>query len=225
MGNKMSNILSQKEVFLNGEGDAWCLRNAEAVASINYAEDPVVKVLEKIVPSLGRADKDLGVSVLEIGCGEGFRLEWLTRQFKIDAYGVDPSEVAIGRATKKGIKAFRGTADSLQFSDHSFDIVIFGFCLYLCDRNDLFEIALEADRVLKSSSWLVISDFFSEAPTRRDYHHKSGVYSYKMDYRHLFSWHPSYTCFSHVVTSHMNWELTDEKQDWVATSALRKNSF
>ena len=188
----MSKILCQKEVFLNGEGDAWCLRNAETVARINYANDPVVRAFKHIVSSPLCVPDRSGVSTLEIGCGEG-------------------------------VKAFQGTADSLQFPDNSFDIVIFGFCLYLCDRNDLFEIAREADRVLKPQGWLVINDFFSEVPIKRDYHHKPGMYSYKMDYRQLFTWHPYYTCFSHLVTSHGSWATTDEKQEWVSTSIIRKN--
>jgi len=92
----------------------------------------------------------------------------------------------------------------------------------LCDRQDLFRIAQEANRVLKSDSWLVINDFYAPHPIKREYHHKPGVYSYKMDYRQLFSWHPAYTCFAHKVTFHGRNEFTDEAQEWVATSVMRK---
>ena len=85
----------------------------------------------------------------------------------------------------------QGTADRLPYRDGLFDVVVFGFCLYLCDREDLFRIASEADRVLNDQGWLIIHDFYSPVPTRRDYHHKTGIYSYKMDYKTLFEWHPS----------------------------------
>ena len=91
-------------------------------------------------------------------------------------------------------------------------MVIFGFFFYLCDREDLFTIAQEADRVLRKSSWLVINDFFSMTPVRRDYHHKKGVYSFKMDYRQIFDWHPAYACYSHRLYDHNNLsEFNDDK--------------
>jgi len=106
----------------------------------------------------------------------------------------------------------------------SFDVVIFWFCLYLCDRKDLFIIAQEADRVLRKSSWLVINDFFSITPVRPDYHHKKGAYSFKMDYRKLFDWHRAYTCYSYRLYDHNNHsEFTDDKQEWVSISGLKKN--
>jgi len=70
---------------------------------------------------------------------------------------------------KNGVHAEYGSADDLPFESDSFDGVIFGFCLYLCDHEDLFKIAQEADHVLRKKSWLVIKDFFSLRPVSRDY--------------------------------------------------------
>ena len=102
-------------------------------------------------------------------------------------------------------------------------MVIFGFCLYLFDREYLFNIAGEADRVLNENAWLIIHDFYSERPVHNPYHHREGLYSYKMDYRKLFDWHPAYTCFSHLIQHHQKPVFTDSSDDWVATSLLRKN--
>ena len=44
-----------------------------------------------------------------------------------------------------------------------------------------------------------------------------------MDYRTLFEWQPSYTCFVHEVFSLGQSALTDDKYEWVAASVLRKN--
>ena len=59
---------------------------------------------------------------------------------------------------------------------------------------------------------------------RRAYHHKDGLFSYKMDYRQLFDWHPSYTCFSHELSHHASGDFTDDPQEWIATSVLRKKA-
>ena len=162
--------------------------------------------------------------VLEIGCGNGYRLEWLQKHTAWQCSGIEPSAKAVEDACKRGVNACQGTAEELPFSSDTFDIVIFGFCLYLCDRGDLFRIAQEADRVLVNPGWLVIHDFYSTTPYRRNYHHASGVFSYKMDYQTMFLWHPSYTCYKHSVQCHKNQCYTDERQEWVATSVLRKCS-
>lgn len=82
----------------------------------------------------------------------------------------------------------------------------------------------EADRVLARSGWVVIHDFFTTEPQRRPYHHVPGLWSFKMDYRRLFDWHPNYVCKSHRVIHHVSGEHTDELQEWVAVSVLRKFS-
>ena len=43
-----------------------------------------------------------------------------------------------------------------------------------------------------------------------------------MDYRTLFSWHPSYTCLTHQVRHHVDQTYTDDSQEWVALSVYEK---
>lgn len=136
--------------------------------------------------------------------------------------GIEPSVEAVALARQNGLEVYQGTAGSLPFPDKSFDIVIFGFCLYLCDRDDLFRIAQEADRVLMNPGWLIIHDFFSPTPLEKVYHHLPELFSFKMDYRKLFTWHPAYTCFRHTILHHEKHQYTDDPQEWVATSVLRK---
>lgn len=162
------------------------------------------------------------MSLLEIGCGDGSRLAWLRQHHNVEVAGIEPSKEAVAAAHQQGVDAHQGTADRLPFDDQAFDVVLFGFCLYLCDRFDLFSIAREADRVLKNPGWLLIHDFYSPMPTARDYHHFQGLKSYKMDYRSLFTWHPAYTCVSHMVRHHSECTYTDDPKEWVAISVLRK---
>ncbi len=208
----------QKEIFLQEEGDAWFDRNHQVIQNIDYGKtDPVVPVIKSCLSSICGEAK-----LLEIGCSEGKRLQWISQNLPIQCHGVDPSSKAISVAKKSGVHAIQGTADSLPFESDTFDFLVFGFCLYLCDRQDLFKIAYEADRVLKKEAWLVIHDFFAKSNEKRDYCHQPNVYSYKMDYRTIFDWHPSYTCVNHRIKHHQNQNFTDDVDEWTGISLLRK---
>ena len=211
--------MKQKDVFLESEGNAWFERNAKLLASRKLPDsDPALMEILKLDIAAKKGSK-----ILEIGCGDGTRLAWLKEHRGFDCYGVEPSAQAVQAATARGITARQGTAEELPFADKSFDIVVFGFCLYLCDRDDLFRVAYEADRVLKNPGWLLILDFYSPVPLKREYHHRSGLFSHKMDYRTLFTWNPGYTNYSHQVRHHSNPDFTDDQTEWMATSLLRKN--
>ena len=210
--------MKQKEIFLQSEGDAWFTRNQQGVAGRKLPdEDALLRELLDLLPA--NAER---LKVLEVGCGDGTRLAWIKNNLNAGCYGVEPSARAVAAANAKGISAQQGTADALPFGNNSFDIVIFGFCLYLCDREDLFRIASEADRVLSSPGWLLILDFYSPAPRANAYQHRLGVQSYKMDYRTLFAWHPDYECMTHKVRLHGKASYTDAMDEWTAVSVLRK---
>jgi ubiquinone/menaquinone biosynthesis C-methylase UbiE len=211
--------MRQKDVFLEGEGDAWYLRNSGGASRILPQGDPLLSEILALSPPI----VEHGTRVLEIGCSEGVRLEWLARERGCDCSGIDPSLRAVSAAAARGVRAQRGTAEALPFGDASFDVVAFGFCLYLCDRQDLFRIAAEADRVLRDPGWMAIYDFYAPHPARQEYSHFKGVSSHKMDNRALFAWHPAYTTYSHRVFHHVSGEVTDEQGEWVAVSILRKH--
>lgn len=209
-------MTSQKDVFLSSEGDAWFSRNEAALRSRDLAQDPVCRRLASL-PALGRP-----LRVLEIGCGDGSRLQYLAATHGWEVSGIDPSEKAVSHARERGVRAHQSTADTLPFQAAAFDVVTFGFCLYLCDDGDLFRIALEADRVLANPGWLLILDFESRAPLYKPYHHLAGITSRKMDYKSMFSWHPSYTLASHEKFHHQTHTWTDDPDQWVSLACLRK---
>ena len=213
--------MKQKDVFLRSEGDAWFSRNQKCVAARILPEgDPLLPEMLDFLPKGAGG----GVKVLEVGCGDGSRLAWLKKNLSADCYGIEPSAQAVAAARSKGINVQQGTADVIPFDSRSFDVVIFGFCLYLCDREDLFRIASEADRVLRSPGWMMMLDFYSPAPKAINYHHRPGVQSYKMDYRKLFTWHPDYECVTHKVRHHAEVNYTDDADEWVAISVMRKSN-
>jgi ubiquinone/menaquinone biosynthesis C-methylase UbiE len=207
----------QKEAFLASEGDAWLARNESALRACDWAQDPVCSRIATLFPAGQRA------RLLEIGCGEGSRLHYLSDTYAHQVCGVDPSQQAVARASERGVPATRATADNLPFGDASFDVVIFGFCLYLCDDGDLFQIAHEADRVLASPGWLMILDFDARAPVYRSYRHLAGLYSRKMDYKSMYLWHPAYSLASYQKFSHGTQRWTDEPDEWVSLACLRKH--
>jgi ubiquinone/menaquinone biosynthesis C-methylase UbiE len=209
---------SAKQVFLESEGDAWNARNIEKLRSRQPENDSIVQSIQKL-PGLAP-----GTRLLEIGCGAGQRLHWFEKQMGFKCMGVEPSAAAVAHARELGIESVQGTADSLPYPSAAFDIVVFGFCLYLCDRGDLFKIATEADRVLKAPGWMIIQDFFSASPMQAPYLHFPGLNSHKMDCRTLFTWHPAYSCIQHSVFNHMDGKYTDDPNEWVALSVLRKVS-
>lgn len=214
--------MKQKDIFIRSEADEWFKRNHEVIQKKIYDySDPVIQSVSNCLQSEPLSDC---YTLLEIGCGEAKRLEWISKNLGVQCVGIEPSKLAAEKANTIGVSVAHGTADELPFKDSNFDFVVFGFCLYLCDRGDLFKIAKEADRVLKENGWIIINDFYSKQPIDNPYSHNKNVVSYKMDYRKLFDWHPDYTCWSHDVRHHSNYTYTDDAHEWVATSILRKCS-
>ena len=185
--------VGQKDEFLAGEGDAWFFRNpgVSKRPESKLAGDPLLAAIRTVGLK--------PTSVLEVGSSNGWRLNALAREFGAEACGIDPSEAALvdGRKRYPVLDLRKGTADSLPFPEAQFDLVILGFCLYLCDRSDLFTIAAEVDRVLRDEGSVAIHDFTAPNPRRTPYRHRQGLYSYKMDYSRMFTWNPAYTLTFH----------------------------
>jgi ubiquinone/menaquinone biosynthesis C-methylase UbiE len=208
----------QKTIFIETEGDQWYQRNCTSSKPWDWSQD---KILQKAL-SLS-SDK---TRILEIGCSDGSRLAQIKKETSASAAvaGIDPSRQAVDQALARGVPATVGTADALPYADASFDIVIFGFCLYLCDDTDLFRIGMEADRVLAPSGWLLIYDFDASAPVYNRYRHREGVMSRKMDYKQMFLWHPAYTLATYEKHAHQDAAWVDDPHEWVSLSCLRKCS-
>lgn len=211
---------TQKELFKNGEGDAWFSRNKRG-SSLDSPDMIVNKnVLEYLLSLPLPNSKD--IKAIEVGCGEGTLLSHLLKKKKWELFGIDPSKKAIDLANNLGINGSVGTADELNFKDETFDLIILGFCLYLCDTCDLFKIANEVNRISKNNSWLIIIDFWSPDFKKVPYKHLDGIYSSKFDFSKMFSWHPSYTKFDHKLRDCLNFEYTDSQENWLSMTTLRK---
>ena len=177
--------MSQKQIFIKEEGDKWFERNLITKNLKRNTEDPVLKIIKEL-----KLDYN---SVLEVGCSNGYRLNYLKKN-GAKLYGIDPSKKAIDNGLKnfENLMLSQGTADQLNFEDDEFDLLIFGFCLYLVDKDDLFKVSSEANRVLKNNGTIIIYDFEPTKEYFKEYHHKKGVLTHKMDYSKMFTWSQNY---------------------------------
>lgn len=207
----------QRDVFLSGEGDAWFHRNRRDQPLAASTDDLLLPALLDLPLETG-----LGTAVVEVGCGQGLRLHALARERGWLVRGLDPSAEAVAAAAQLGVEALVGTAEQLPYESRSVDLLIFGFCLYLCDRDDLFQIAAEAHRVLKLSGWLAILDFWSPWQRSNPYHHRPGLQCFKANLPELFLWHPAYVITDHRLRHHESHLHTDDVDEWVAATVIRK---
>lgn len=79
-----------------------------------------------------------GASVLDLGCGDGELLAYLTREREVHAQGIELSEDAILRCVKEGLSVFQQDIDTglSEYSDNSFDYVILNQTLQQVKKPD-----------------------------------------------------------------------------------------
>lgn len=209
----------QKQAFLEGgEADAWFTRNR---ASLEVASPWRVELARRIAAYVGANDR-----VLEIGCGQGANLEELRRLVPVLAHGIDPSMQAVQTGLQRLPDADLqcGTSDRLPWPEEHFNLVWFGFCLYLVDRSLLFRSIAEADRVLADGGTLAILDFEPDVPFKRPYHHRPGLWSYKMDYSKLLLANPAYRLIEKYSLSHAGTGWVSDPQERLGLFILRKDT-
>lgn len=201
----------QRDAFLGGEADAWFARNRTPRPGTPDRVDR----LRRYVPA--------NASVLEIGCADGRRLAEIA-DLAGRCVGIDPSVTAIteGRARWPQLELYVGSADALPF-DRPFDVVILGFFLYLADRELLPRIVAEADRSLADGGTLIIVDFDPRYPRRRQYRHRAGIWSFKMDYASLFLAFPAYSLVEKVPFTEDGDSWTADETERVAMTVLHKD--
>ncbi len=216
--DQASGVVSQSQIFLESEGDGWFQRNRASLmqASGYYDTDIIKRVLNHDKAAIRR--------VLEIGSGNGAKLHDLCTFFEAEGCGIDPSAAAVDYGNKHHhrLKLSVATASKLPYTDDCFDLVYFGFCLYLLDRNDLFKAVAEADRVLKKGGYLAILDFDPRHRHKRPYHHLPGLYSYKTSYADFFTGGGHYYLVAKESFSHSGTFFTKDSDERVSVSILFK---
>jgi SAM-dependent methyltransferase len=206
----------QRDGFLDGAADDWFERNREAPA-----DTPLLR-FDEIIATYLRPDRAL----LEVGCSDGRRLQRLDRMGPGQSRlaGIEPSAqaVAAGKAADPRLELVVGTAEALPFDDGAFDTVVLGFCLYLCDPGLLPRIVAETDRVLADGGTLAIIDFDPPTPRRREYRHRPGLWSHKMDYSVPFLAYPAYAAAEMLSISHHATAWSEDESERVGLKVLKK---
>jgi SAM-dependent methyltransferase len=172
--------MMQKDIFLQSEGDAWFARNCDRLGE----HDPVSEIIE----AAGIKPK----RVLEIGCANGWRLSRLRGKYGCEVAGVEPSIEACTAAAANGVDVHNRTAAMLP--GPGFDLVIYGFCLYLTDPAEWFDIVAEGDDVLADGGYLIVHDFdmTNSHPFARRYEHRPDILAYHVDFAKFWLAHPCY---------------------------------
>ncbi len=105
-------------------------------------------VLDKYRLSLGR------LKVLDVGCGTGAVMQFLAKK-NFEVYGIDPSGEALKYCTLKGLSVKKSSAEKIDFSEDSFDVV---FALDVLEHLENPELAVEEiDRVLKKGGIFIMT--------------------------------------------------------------------
>lgn len=74
----------QDDYFLKGEADAYFNRNSRKLSNVKKDEDFIFSSIVRmnIKPK----------TVLEVGCANGFRLNWLNQDYNCRVVGIEPSK-------------------------------------------------------------------------------------------------------------------------------------
>jgi ubiquinone/menaquinone biosynthesis C-methylase UbiE len=216
-------VTGQKDAFIQYEADQWFQRNSKVLKKYTVKSDKIISLL--------RSYKLSPKKILEIGCSAGYRLDGLKKSYPdAGVFGIEPSKEAINYGSEhyKGVSFVQGTADDLEeFADESLDLVIVGFVFYVVDRKLFLKSVSEIDRVLTDRGFLVIMDFFSETPVKRNYAHINDLqaYSFKQNYDEVFCASRLYHLLHKECYNHDNGQsdVLDEFQNLYTISLLRKD--
>lgn len=173
----------QREVFALGEGAAWLNRNMHDIGRA----DPVMDAMGvwQLAPQ----------SILEIGCANGWRVQRLIERYGCKVKGIDPAVPKLPEGTNFHNLRHGHAAALFHYNVAEFDLVIYAFCLYLCDPSEYTAIVKEGDRVLSDGGHIIIHDFTTtphEKPWRTPYKHKEGLFSYHVNFAALWTAFPQY---------------------------------
>ncbi len=175
-------MTDQARIFEQSEGDAYFRRNAPHIRPATK-EDEVIRLIE----FLGRRPK----KVLEIGAANGYRLDYIAREWGSECWGIDVSQEALldGHKQFPRVHLIRGVGHELPIAGEGFfDLVIVNFVFHWVGRLHLLRSVAEVDRVLCDGGVLALGDFYPDSPVKTLYHHlpDQEVWTYKQDYPALF---------------------------------------
>ncbi len=211
----------QDEIFKREEADRWFERNKEALV-------PKEDLIIKIIRDYRLLDKNS--KVLEVGASNGYRLAKIHEEFGSKVFAIEPSKKAVedGKSQWSFITFYQTTIAELEDNEHllSFDLIIVNSVFHWIDRGSLLLSVAKIDRLLKWGGHLIVGDFQIPIPTKRSYHHKEGVFTYKQPYKDIFTASCIYVELYNVTFNHDGKRFTGIDMDtYFSISLLRKQEI
>jgi ubiquinone/menaquinone biosynthesis C-methylase UbiE len=116
--------------------------------------------------SIEFCDFPYGARLLDIGCGRGATVNYLTSEFGFRCTGVDNSSALIGEALKRNpeLDLIKANAEILPFPANTFEGVLTE-CSFSLMKNKT-AVTREVKRVLKSGGYWIIQDMYLRAESK-----------------------------------------------------------
>jgi len=147
----------KSELIFDNESLQYFNRN---FSSYDYISDLPSKDFVEIV---GKILIPENYKVLEVGCGSGKNLRYLSKQYNCKCYGLEPNQELVNKLNndhlKNGynIKFVYSFSNHLEFEDNDFDLVICWSVLHWVNRNQILQSIGEMLRV--TQKYILIMDF------------------------------------------------------------------
>lgn len=169
--------MSQAQVFLDGEADAYHQRNLAHYAAYSIEDDVVAQQIE-------RSDL-LPRSIVDLGCCRGERLSALCAKYAASGTGADASAAAIAAATQRDAQVRWMVADWTDLLLPGTDLIITSYVWHWVDRAKLLRAMANVHDSLAVGGHLIINDWWMPA-VDVPYKHAPGVMTYKRTYDAMF---------------------------------------
>ena len=127
----------------------------EIFESNEWGRYPPEELIRFVAKYFYKADKRFEVKILEVGCGTGANIWYLSKE-GFDVYGIDGSANGIERSKKRLNEEMLhanlrvGDIIELPYKDNFFDCVVDNECIYSNSYADSKKILSEINRVLKN---------------------------------------------------------------------------
>jgi len=215
--------MSQEQVFVSEEANAWFRRNSSASVVAASSEEIVLKSIASVdIPASG--------TLIDVGGGAGRIAEGFRRQYPgWDCKVFEPSLEAIsaGQSLFSDLEFRAGSIcqpEGIPWQGADMIVVSGVFCWV--DRELLSRAVCNVDSALKNGGLLVITDFDSPSMRRNPYKYYPEIYTYKQDYAGIFPelgiYHLVYQK-SEVLDNSSGFDKSDYyDRQWV-TSILKKD--
>lgn len=211
--------MTTKNIFDDDEANAYFRRNRKKSGE-KQTDKPVSLLCDWLMPF-----KDDITEILDIGCGNGHKLNQLSEVINAPGYGVEPSTEAVQYISNHFplLTVRVGYADNIPFS-RDFSLVHLGFFLYLIERKKYLRCVSEVDRLVKVGGFLSIIDFETPYPYSKKYAYKDGIYSHKQNNSDVFIASNLYSVVNKYHFSHENFFFDKEINERVSLTLLYKES-